>query len=295
MSSIISIAILITCHNRKIKTLDCLSTLYGQSLPICTELSCYLVDDGSTDGTVQAVKKNYPLVSIISGNGNLFWGGGTHLAFQEAVKNNHSFYLWLNDDTVLYQNAIAKLLTTYEKVSSQGLEHSIIVGSTQDPCTQELTYGGCRKRSRWHPFHFSKVTPAQEPQLCDTMNGNCVLIPHKVVQLVGLLDPAFSHYAGDFDYGLRAKALGCSIWVAPGYIGTCTFSKFERSESKSLTLKESLSKIFSKKGMSIGNTDLHPFWEWKRLTQRHGGYLWPIYWLMPYRRLFWQFFRNRFN
>jgi GT2 family glycosyltransferase len=175
----------------------------------------------------------------------------------------------------------------------KGLKKSIIVGSTQDPETDQFTYGGCIKRNKWHPFHFSHVIPTQEPQTCDTMNGNCVLIPETVVDLVGLLDPAFSHYAGDFDYGLRAKALGCSVWSAPGYIGTCTSSKTERKKGHGLTIGESLAKLSSQKGLSIQNVDLHPFWEWKRLTQRHGGIFWVFYWLIPYRRIFWQVILDR--
>ena len=66
-----SIAILITCHNRRDTTLTCLSNLTQQTL----SSTVYLVDDGSTDDTSLAVQSQYPDVNILSGSGSLFWGG----------------------------------------------------------------------------------------------------------------------------------------------------------------------------------------------------------------------------
>jgi GT2 family glycosyltransferase len=60
--------------------------------------------------------------------------------------------------------------------------------------------------------------------MCDTMHGKCVLIPRSVVQIVGNLDPAFVHYIGDWDYGLRTRQEGCTVWIAPGYLGTCSLN-----------------------------------------------------------------------
>ena len=65
------------------------------------DLNVYLVDDGSTDGTSEAVKKNFPQVNIIKGDGTLFWNGGMRVAFSKAMESEHDYYLWLNDDTIL--------------------------------------------------------------------------------------------------------------------------------------------------------------------------------------------------
>lgn len=62
------IAVLLTCFNRKNKTLACLKSLFG-IIPNC---HVYLVDDKSTDGTSEAIKQNFPQVKIIKGDGNLF-------------------------------------------------------------------------------------------------------------------------------------------------------------------------------------------------------------------------------
>ena len=92
------IAAIITCHNRKDKTLACLKSL----LQIAPTIDVYLTDDGSTDGTSEAVRQQCPQVQIIQGDGNLFWSRGMYIAWKEAVKSDYEYYLWLNDDVVLY-------------------------------------------------------------------------------------------------------------------------------------------------------------------------------------------------
>ncbi len=282
------LAALLTCHNRKPITLTGLSALFNQELPDGVMVDVYLVDDGSTDGTTAAVTESYPQVKILQGDGSLFWNGGTRKAFAEAINHDYDYYLWLNNDTFLYPNALSNLLETYRSLLKRGERRAIIAGSTCDPKTKTLTYGGVVRRSRWRPLKFDLVEPGEQVKHCDTMNGNCVLIPREVVQVVGNLELAFTHYAGDWDYGLRAGKQGCTVWIAPGYVGTCSQNYQPGSEADlPVNLGDGLKKIGQPKGLPVREQVLHPIGEWKVFAQRHGGLLWPIYWLIPYRRLLW--------
>lgn len=283
----LSIAVLITCHNRRDKTLASLASLFNQVLSEGVTHEVYLVDDGSTDGTADAVRQAYPDVKIIQGNGNLFWNGGMRVAFESAVKTDHDYHLWLNDDTLLYPEALKTMVATSSSLTEQGYDRAIVTGSTCDPQTGVLTYGGMVRTSPLRPLKFSLVEPEEVAKRCDTINGNCVLVPREVVQLVGNLDPGFSHYLGDFDYGLRSQQLGCTVWVAPGYIGTCSQNAPPRTTKNSSELGAQLKKMAQPKGLAVKEQILYPFEEWKVFAQRHGGILWPIYWLIPYRRLLW--------
>lgn len=288
----ISVAVLLTCYNRRSKTLECLQALYNQDLLSAVNIHVYLVDDGSTDGTSDAVRQLYPTVHLLQGNGDLFWTGGMRLAFAEALQQGHDYYLWLNDDTILYPTALSTLLSTSNGLKEQGQSQTLIVGSTQDPETGELTYGGVTKRDWLRPCRFQWITPGELPKACDTVNGNCVLISQEVADVVGNLDTTFSHYGADFDYGLRAKHQGCSVWVAPGYVGTCPYNH-PGDRVKTAGLKEQLQQLEQPKGIPTGDAILHPFWEWKVFTERYGGPLWPIYWLAPYRRVIWLSWLNQ--
>jgi GT2 family glycosyltransferase len=263
------IAVLITCHNRRLKTLACLESLLQQVQDNSVDI--YLTEDGSKDGTREAVAARYPQIRILSGDGSLFWNRGMALAFRTAYQEDYDFYLWLNDDTKLIPTALTILLTTYTHLVQP---KAIVVGATCDPLTHKTSYSGVVRRGFWQPLNFERVEPSTVPQPCDTMNGNCVFIPRAVVHTVGILDTSFTHSIGDFDYGLRAAQLGCSLWVAPGHLGYCAQNPTQGSWTDT-TLPRQIrwQKLNHPKGL--------PWQEWKIFTQRHGGFLWPLYWVSP--------------
>ncbi|MBF2066311.1 MAG: glycosyltransferase family 2 protein [Calothrix sp. C42_A2020_038] len=267
-----NLAVLITCYNRRDTTLACLKALYQQDIVF----TVYLVDDGS-DGTSDFVRESYPEVKLLNGNGNLYWVGGMRLAFAEAFKKCHDYYLWLNDDTILAPKALSSLLEIHQELIKRSYPNSIVVGSTQDFLTGKPTYGGAIKSKHWYSNKFEFVKPSQNLQKCDTMYGNCVLIPHSVAEKVGNIDAAFIHSLGDLDYGLRACKLGCSVWVAPGYIGTCSQNSVSGSwADKNISLLERLKKVVHAKSF--------PIKPWTIFTYRHSGSLWFFYWFLPYIR-----------
>lgn len=206
-----SIAVLIACHNRKDKTIKCLNDLFMQEgIGEQFTIKVFLVDDASTDGTAEAVKEKIPAVKIIHGDGNLFWTRGMHLAWSEAAKEGFDFYLWLNDDTMLFSTALSDMFNSAIKTN----EVSIICGATCSAVDGSVTYGGRSKAK-------GLLIPNNELQQCDFFNGNCVLVPDSVFKIVGNLDKTFNHSIGDWDYGLRAGKAKIKSFISPAFIGTC--------------------------------------------------------------------------
>ncbi|MUH38097.1 glycosyltransferase family 2 protein [Zobellia amurskyensis] len=207
-----SIAVLLTVFNRKAKTLEALQNLFTQEIPDEYVLDVYLVDDGCTDGTAQAVAESYPLVHVITSKGDLFWNRGMLLAWESAANAKpYDFYVWLNDDTILNAQALTTLLQTSESKSNK----SIVVGTTSSlKDAKTITYGGRAQNGQL-------VEPKKLGVSCAYFNGNIVLIPKYVYEKVGTNDPVFHHALGDFDYGKRAKKLGIENIVAPGVLGQC--------------------------------------------------------------------------
>ncbi|MDR3764690.1 MAG: glycosyltransferase family 2 protein [Acidobacteriota bacterium] len=271
-----SIAVLLTCYNRKDTTLAALQRLYAQHG--AGQFTVFLVDDNSPDGTASAVTAEFPQVRLLHGNGNLFWCGGMRMAFAAALAEDFDFYLWLNDDTMLADGAVSRLLDAYEKVRAGSGDAAILVGSTSDPQTNKITYGGYVRAGRIHPFHYRLVEPGSEPKPCLTMNGNCVLIPRAVARKVENLSAEFHHSIGDIDYGLRARAAGCQVWVAPGVAGACRHNDVRGSFiDQELTLGRRWHHLLSTKGL--------PPREHLVFCRRHGGWLWPVFWVLPYVRI----------
>ena len=210
LNNLNSIAVLITCHNRKEKTLQCLQALFSQKgLSESYLIDVFLVDDGCTDGTPEAINQDFPQVNIIQGNGKLYWNRGMHLAWETAAAaKEFDYYLWLNDDTFLFKNAL--LLSIKLEYST-----SVIVGTTQSVINQKPTYGGTSSRTK------SLITPNGYFQKCDLINGNFLLVPKLVYEKIGMLDPFFHHALGDYDFYYKGKKNGVEFYVAPEYIGNC--------------------------------------------------------------------------
>lgn len=210
------IAILLTCHNRKDKTIQCLEHLFAQlGMNIDFKVDVFLVDDGSVDGTTEAVVHQFPQVNVIAGHGNLFWNQGMRLAWQTAAEtNDFDFYLWLNDDTILDSNAISILLSEY-KETIQSVHKEIIITSS------------CRAYSNNDTFSYGgrtdsgPVIPSGKPQKCTYINGNAVLVPKVIFKQLGNLSKDYTHGMGDFDYGLRALKAGFNCYTTSAYIATC--------------------------------------------------------------------------
>lgn len=211
----ITVAVLITVHNRREKTLKCLRELYRQQLPKGHSLEVFLTDDGCTDGTAEAVRKEFPEVMIIAGDGDLFWNRGMYRAWEQAsMTKDYDYYLWLNDDTVLLEGALQALLT-----EASELPDAVIVGSAHSSASSnELTYGGFGAGG----FDAGRLLkPNGALQKCETFNGNVVLIPKSIFHRIGNLDWTFQHAIGDLDYGLRCTKAGENIVVSKEFRGIC--------------------------------------------------------------------------
>ncbi len=269
------IAVVMTVFNRREKTLQCLQRVAEQTaLQDRFQYEVFLMDDGSKDGTSAAVAKEFPEVQLFHGDGSNYWNGGMNIVFGEALKGDFDFYLWLNDDTFIYPDALDRLLDSWEERNAQGHPDSIMVGSVQDPETGKFSYGGFERLSKY-TLKLNRVAPTDTLQECATMNGNCVLIPKAITEKIGNIEPFYTHRWGDPDYGLRAGMAGGTVWIIPGFVGTCESNPLaEAWTANNLSIKERIKDFHSVKGYRKE--------DWFFYVKRHGGPLWVLLWLKPY-------------
>jgi len=269
---------LLTSFNRREQTLAALAALFASHGRDQFDLSAVLVDDGSSDGTADAVRARFPQVVIERGDGSLYWCRGMNRAFAMALEVGFDYYFWLNDDTLLFADALIGMLTCERALKRQSPQPILVIGSTIDAATGVLTYGGARRPSRWRPLHLPLVTPGGQPEPCDTLNGNCVLIAADAAACVGNLDARFEHAMGDIDYGLRARAKGVGLWLAPGVMGTCSDNPPTGTyRDRRFPLRQRCRLMFSRKGL--------PWRSWLTMTRRHAGLLWPVAFIAPYLKV----------
>jgi GT2 family glycosyltransferase len=227
------IAVLLTCFNRRATTLRCL-----HQLSVLTQnVDVYIVDDGSTDGTAAIILSQFPQVNLIQGNGSLFWNRGMHLAWMHAQQKEYDFFLWLNDDVVLYENCFEELLTCAN--SSNNI--SIISGIIESHDAKEILYGGTDSSKKL--LHSSGSM-----QAITNLNGNVVLIPKSVFAVLGNLDPAYHHDLGDVDYGLRAGENKLSVFTTRVAVGSCDKNEVCRVRLSNSNIKKRFIKLYSPLG-----------------------------------------------
>ena len=285
------IAVLMTCHNRHKTTLDCLKSLFQAQVPEGVAITVYLVDDGSTDGTGDSVRERYPAVKVLNGDGSLYWCGGMRLAWNEALKSGYDYYLWLNDDTLLFDDALLKMIRTERTITEHENVPIILAGATRAKESERCTYGGKRFNGFFRIPAFETVEPTFQPERCDTINGNCVLVSEKVLERVGILSDDFVHGLADLDYGLRAKRQNVNCWIASGYIGIC--------EENPINIVLKAEVLSSEEGMRIlrDSVTLPPTREWLVFTRRHSRLLWPLIWLRVWARMvfphLWFYYRKK--
>ncbi len=242
----INIAIIMTCHNRRETTLTCLRHLYSQDFALNNNLSVYLVDDGSEDGTSKAVSDEFPLVNCIRGDGSLYWSGGMRKAWKFACEaGSFEYFFWLNDDTFLKPGAISEMIMTAQNYIG------IVVGSCHDPKSKEWTYGGRATMTGQKSLSGTPVIPNSTVQKCQLINGNIVLVPKSVVECIGILSDSFTHAIGDIDFGFRALDANIPLYIAPGYQATCIANAVPAWCNPATSLWKRLTLLNDPKGVSF--------------------------------------------
>lgn len=274
------IAVLMTCFNRRALTLACLEGLRGQ--PLFRPENLFLVDDGSSDGTGDAVRAAVPGANVIQGNGSLFWNGGMRLAWDhaKAAERKFDFYLWLNDDVALDSGVLDMLVDDADTVVPRG-GPVIVAAATTEPGQATITYGAQRRPDPRKPLRMMLVGPEGEPIPADTVSGNIVLVSASAERLAGNLLPDFEHIYGDLDYGLRARKLGVPIYLASRVGGTCA-----ANDPAGSSLDESLGRLARLKQRRVEDRKVHAR-DWRRFVALHGGGL-PVrlaHRLAPYLRI----------
>ena len=271
----VQIAVLMACYNRREVTLDCLIHLKISAEIAAIKYQLYLFDDGSVDGTADAVREQEPNAIILTGDGSFFWNRSMHHAFACAMSEGFSAYLWINDDTILESGGITKIFEVYNSVE----EEVIVVGAVCDPDTGEMTYGGNRRVDpTFRPFLSVRIEPNGTPQEVDVINGNIVFVPDAIARVLGNLDPIFEHGFGDTDYSMRARKQGLRILQTMSYVGSCSHNSLKGTyKDRMLSMNERMRLIFSRKGL--------PWRSWLKLCWRHGGALWPIHFFWAYTKI----------
>ena len=182
-----------------------------------TDFSIIVVDHGSTDGTKEGLKTEYPDVIHILGSPELWWTGATNLGIAYALDHGAGYVMLLNNDCYVDRHTLEILVNhigqTGESVVApvQRSLHSGIILTT--PVVTCFLLGFPTLRLSGRPLYNPEQHELIKTKLI--IGGRGVLIPRSVLEHVGLLDETnLVHYGSDHDFYLRCRKHHIPLFIA---------------------------------------------------------------------------------
>ena len=256
------IAVLITVFNRKNKTLRCLKSLEIalSSFSGKVAVKVFLTDDGSTDGTSEAVlSESFSFdIKILSGTGTLYWNGGMINSWKAAIaEGGWDGYLWLNNDTEVLPSFWEDVLSADDYSRETYGKRGIYVGSTKDAETGALTYGGFIYTNKWTLKDKMLYPDNRSFQPCEAAHGNITFVSSDVVNCQGIFCEKYIHGGTDHDYSYLAHKAGFPVLVLPHFSGVCENDHLKdggRLDFTKYSMKERFSALRSPLGLNLHNS-----------------------------------------
>jgi len=219
MKSIKVVAVIPT-FNRKNKLEIIVKQLFQQKLPIHIILYVVVVIDGSSDGTFEMIKNNYPTVHIILGNGQWWYTKSMNKGFEYSQNLDPDFILTMNDDIEIEDNYLSSLLSGF----FLGNNPNKILGSLSisNDGQELILFAGCKKDgilslsskpniSALKEVYSSELTGIHESYV---LPGRGILIPNKLFKIIGYFDNTLPQYGSDTDFCFRARKAGYSVMIS---------------------------------------------------------------------------------
>jgi N-acetylglucosaminyl-diphospho-decaprenol L-rhamnosyltransferase len=221
------VATIIVTWNVRQHLVHCLDSLRAACQQDSTELSVWVVDNGSSDGTVEMVRSDYAWVRLIANQDNLGYVAANNQAMEQLVDRTR--FLWLlNPDTIVSPGALPAMLAFIDDHSSAGLGGPKLLNpdGTLQECAfrfpgmlQALFSLGLAPPRLYYTAlngrYPREAFDQERPFRIDHPLGAAMLVRSEAVQEVGLLDTGFFMYCEEIDWAWRLHNAGWESWLVP--------------------------------------------------------------------------------
>lgn len=184
------------------------------------EIETIIVDDGSTDGAFSYIQKYYPSVSLLRGDGTLWWTGVLFMGVIEVLKraNKDDFILTINNDCIFDKNYISILVKT-SQTHKRAITGSVVL-SMEDKTS--LWDGGVK--IDWNKGKFISLGLSDNDNSfkkqevrddIDVISTKGTLYPIEIFSKSGNFDKThLPHYISDYEFACRAKKKGAKLLIS---------------------------------------------------------------------------------
>jgi GT2 family glycosyltransferase len=202
----------------------CLNSIYDYP-PDC-EFEITVVDNGSTDGTQEMLKREYPQLDLIANPENM----GFTAPMNQALQNSKGdFLLLLNPDTLIEPQAFNRLIDYMERHPNVGICGPKVLntdGTLQKPCRRGesrplavfsyfLGLSTLFPKSKLFGEYLMSYMDEDETHEVAGVSGSCMMVRRAVINQIGYLDERFFAYQEDADYCFRTRKAGWKIYYVP--------------------------------------------------------------------------------
>lgn len=215
-------------------TVECLASIVAIDYP---NFEIIVVDNGSSDGSGEAISRRYPHVKIIKNEKNLGYTGGNNVGIINALKSGSEYVWLLNNDTTVETDTLSKLVKNFEDNPQNGILSPIIYEYVNP---QEVQYCGCYADLK--SFQFRSISNLKKIRLIglDKLTyiwGTALLVRKEVFERVGLLNEKYFAYFEDYEFSNRASKAGFKCRIE-------TSAKIYHKESRSTGSKKAPLQIY---------------------------------------------------
>lgn len=210
------IAIVIVNWNNQVDSLACLDSLARCGSP---NLLIIVVDNASTDGSVEEISARHPEITLIKNQKNLGFTGGNNIGLRAAFTQGAEYVLLLNNDTEVDSNFLGPLVDALE-AQPQAWAAAPIIYYYKQPGVIWAAGGKIDfQRATADMLGTDEEDQGQyghEPYESDYATGCALLVRRSSVEKFGFLDDRFFMYYEEVEWCTRMKLNGLKVLIVPG-------------------------------------------------------------------------------
>jgi GT2 family glycosyltransferase len=207
------VATIILNTNRRDDTLACLASLQ-QSL--YTENKIIVLDNHSTDGSVDAISAKYPAVQIVSLDKNLGYAGNNNVGINMALDQGADWVFVLNEDTILDPDCITDLMEVGQAEPKIGVLGPMVYHYDEPDIIQSA---GGMLGPYWESIHLAKnekdTGQFDSPHQVEWISGCAIMVKREAIEMVGTIDERFFYYWEETEWCVRIGKAGWRIVHVP--------------------------------------------------------------------------------
>lgn len=212
------VAIIVLNWNNAPDTIECLRSLAQLDHPAYRVV---VVDNGSTDDSVQAIHQQYPGMMILETQQNLGYAGGNNVGIRYALAQGAKCICILNNDVKVTPDFLTTLLVALDESGEVGIVTSLITEMDEPQKVWALGQAVDWKTGIVRRIHAGEAMPSLQacaPIKVDIASGAVMLVKREVLERVGLLDETFYLYYEEADWCLRVRGAGYRILAVPSSV-----------------------------------------------------------------------------